>query len=299
MKWLRTVALLTVLLAILAGCGSGTQTNESMPDKGAGFDQAAPAAPPEMVREQSRVLADGSLANVEQKLIRTAEIALDVENIDNALAEVRRIASIAGGHAAGLSISGIDGERSAWLTLRVPVTKLDQVLADIEVVGKRTSLHMGDQDVTLHYVDLEARIRNAERQEERLLEILGKAETVEDILRVEQELARVRGQLETMTAEFRYLSDQVDFSTISVSLKETPTASPTITASGLRGVWQRGVAGLVNSVNAMLTGLGSGLVFLFTALPYFLLLAGVSVPTAIVVRKFWVKKLRKPEAPDS
>lgn len=158
---------------------------------------------------------------------------------------------------------------------------------------------MGDQDVTLHYVDLEARIRNAERQEERLLEILGKAETVEDILRVEQELARVRGQLEAMTAEFRYLSDQVDFSTISVSLKETPTASPTITASGLRGVWQRGVAGLVNSVNAMLTGLGSGLVFLFTALPYFLLLAGVGVPTAIVARKFWLKKLRKPEAPDS
>lgn len=302
MKWLRTVLLLVVVLLVLAGCGSGTQTNESMPDKGVGFEQApapAPASPPERALEQPRPTADGSFAGAEQKLIRTAEIALAVENIDDALAEISRAASIAGGYAAELNISGADGERFAWLTLRVPVTKLDQVLAEIEVVGKRTSLRMGDQDVTLQYIDLEARIRNAARQEERLLEILDKAKTVEEILRVEQELARVRGQLESMTAEFRYLSDQVDFSTISVSLQETPTASPTITGSGLRGVWQRGVAGLINSVNAMLTGLGSGLVFLFTAFPYFLLLAGVSIPTVIVARKFLGKKLRKPDAPDS
>lgn len=298
MRWLRTVAFLAVVLLVLAGCGSQTQTEESSQDKGAGII-SAPASPPERSLEQPRPLADGSFASAEQKLIRTAEIALDVENIDDALAEARRAASVAGGYASQLNISGADGERFAWLTLRVPVIKLDQVLAEIEVVGKRTSLRIGDQDVTLQYVDLEARIRNAERQEARLLEILGSAKTVEEILRVEQELARVRGQLESLTAEFRYLSDQVDFSTISVSLKETPTASPSITASGLRGVWQRGLAGLINSVNAMLTGLGNGLVFLFAAFPYLLLLAGVAVPTVIVARKILVKKSRKTDAPSS
>ncbi|MCL4464280.1 MAG: DUF4349 domain-containing protein [Firmicutes bacterium] len=298
MKWLRAVALLAVGLLVLAGCGLRTQTDESSPGKGSGFNQA-PAAPPEMVREQSLDLADGSFTSVEQKLIRTAEIAFDVKNIDDALAEIRRVTKIAGGYSAELNISGADGERFAWLTLRLPAAKLDQVLAELEVVGKRTNLRVGDQDVTLQYVDLEARIRNAERQEERLLEILGKAEKVEDILRVEQELARVRGLLETMTAEFRYLRDQVELSTISVSLKETPTASPTITGSGLRGVWQRGLAGLIDSVNAMLAGLGNGLVFLFTAFPYLLLFAGVGVPAALVARKFWVKKLRKTDASDS
>ncbi|MBS4007091.1 MAG: DUF4349 domain-containing protein [Clostridium sp.] len=301
MKWLRAVAFLAVVAVVFllfVGCGLRTQTEESSPDKGGGIT-SAPASPPEITLEQSVRFADNSFASAEQKLIRTAEIALDVENIDDALAKIRLAATMADGYAAELSISGADGERFAWLTLRVPVAKLDRVLTEIELVGKRTNLRMGDQDVTLQYVDLEARIRNAERQEGRLLEILARAETVEDILRVEQELARVRGQLETMTAEFRYLSDQVDFSTISVSLKETPTASPTITGSGLRGVWQRGLAGLIDSVNAMLVGLGNGLVFLFTAAPYLLLLAGVGVPTAFAARRFWVKKLRKTDAPNS
>jgi hypothetical protein len=284
-------------MLVLAGCGSRMQTEESSPDKGAG-NISAPASP-ERAQEEYLFLTDGSFADRVQKLIRTAEIALDVENIDDALAETRRAAMMAGGHASELNISGADGARFAWLTLRVPAAKLDQVLAEIEVVGKRTSLRMSDQDVTLQYVDLEARIRNAERQEARLLAILDSAKTVEDILRVEQELSRVRGQLEAMTAEFRYLRDQVDLSTISVSLKETPTASPTITASGLRGVWQRGMAGLINSVNALLTGLGNALVSLFAAFPYLLLLAGVGIPVAMAARKIWAKKLRKPEAPDS
>jgi TolA-binding protein len=297
-KRLHLFALLLVLLLVLAGCGASRTDQAKSAEPGSDNSAGAPSydaiAPEEPLPGPGK--PDGSYGEAKQKLIRTAEIVLDVENIEVVLGDIRQLARVAGGFIAESSISGQLENRRAWLTLRVPAAKLEQVLSDIEVTGKRIELRTGDQDVTLQYVDLEARIRNAERQEERLLEILEKAETVEDILRVEQELSRIRGQLESMTAEFRYLSDRVDYATISVTLRETATASPTITGSGLKGVWQRGVAGLVNSINSMLTGLGSFLVFFLTAIPYFVFLTVIAIPGIFILRKLFNNRPRTPDA---
>jgi hypothetical protein len=127
------------------------------------------------------------------------------------------------------------------------------------------------------------------------LSVLDKADTVEDILRVEKELERVRGELESLTGEFRYLRDQVDYSTIQVYLRETPTASPVITGSGLRGVWQRGVEGLVNTVNVMFTGIGNMLVYLITILPFLAVLLLIIVPVIILINRLAKKGPRTPE----
>jgi hypothetical protein len=294
MKRFRVPVLLLVFVLLLAGCGgSGGR------DVGWNSDSQAPGEPGydyDDVENEPPRGEDGSYAPSEQKLIRTAQISLDVKDMDDALVQVRQITGTAGGFVSQSSVSGSDDNRRAHFTLRVPARTMDQVLDDIEAIGKRTYRETGDQDVTLHYVDLDARIRNAQLQEERLLEILEKAETIEDILRLEQELARVRGQLESMTAEFRYLSDRVDYATISVSLRETHTASSSITASGLKGVWQRGVAGLVNSVNAMLTGLGSFLVFALTALPHLVFLAVAGLATVVILKKIQPRGPRNPDA---
>lgn len=281
------VVLLVLVLFVLAGYGSGGVKN-SMP--GAGREDTALGAPAsyydKSAVESGRGRADGSYSGAEQKLIRTASISLDVENLDMSLQEITAAVRKAEGFVAESNLHGPAGNRLAYLTLRIPAARLDSLLAELETLGKRTEKSTGSSDVTLQYVDLEARIRNLERQEERLLAILDKADVVEDVLRVEQELARVRGQLESMTAEFRYLRDRVDYAAIHVSLRETPTASPTITGSGLRGVWQRGTAGLVNSINAMLTGLGNMMVALMSALPYLFIIALLAVPVYLMVRRF-------------
>ncbi|MDW7651166.1 MAG: DUF4349 domain-containing protein [Bacillota bacterium] len=298
MRRILAVMLVLVVALLFVGCGA----TQDFAKGGYDSDNSAPAAPSEEMeydgakREISNVSPDGSYANAEQKLIRTGEISLDVETLDAALDEINHIVRVTGGFFAHSSISGPEDARRAYLTLRLPADKFEDVMADISELGKLLNENKGGEDVTLQYVDLEARIRNMERQEERLLEILDKAETVEDILRVEQELARVRGQLETMTAEFRYLRDRVDYATIHVSLRETPTASPTITGSGLKGVWQRARLGLVNSVNSMLTGLGNFLVLLVSALPYLVFLAVVGVPVAILFKRFGKRGPRTPDA---
>jgi hypothetical protein len=302
MKRYRILAFILVLVLVLAGCSSSRQNgvapaepgrDEGYFDKGSGSGgDAAPQPVPPYTEDR-----DGSYGNAEQRLIRTAQLSLDVQNLDSSLDEIMSITRAAGGFVSQSSISGADESRRAYLTIRVPSLKLEQVLNDIEATGKRTYRETGSQDVTLQYVDLDARIRNAERQEERLLSILEKAETIEELLLLEQELARVRGNLESMTAEFRYLSDRVDFASLSVSLRETPTASPTITGSGLKGVWQRGIAGLVNTINAMVTSLGNFMVFILSAFPYLLLLTGIGYAVALVLKKILAARRSKtPEA---
>lgn len=284
------VLFLVVLIMLLAGCGA-RQKASSYPDQA----MPAPSAPEfgrvanSAFKEEAGRPADagvGVAAGVEQKLIQNAERSIEVENMDAAVLRLEDMVKTAGGLVADSSQSGRPGEnRYASFTLRVPVLRFDGFLEDVDTLGKVTNRRKYAHDVTLQYIDLEARIRNLTRQEERLLEILERADTVEDILRVEQELGRVRGQLESLSGEFRYLRDRVDYSTIYVHLSETPAASAVITSQGLRGVFGRGMAGLVRSVNTMLAGFGNLVVTGFTLLPYLLLMSLAIIPVLLFLRR--------------
>ena len=285
--------LLVLLLVVLVGCGA---------ENNAGWDSdnnaGSPGAPPQNEAGRDYEDRDGeeSLGGETQYRIRTADVSLDVENHDDALAEITRMMQQVDGFIAESNVYGTEENRQSNLVLRVPAEHMDAVLEDISSLGKQTHSNTGGSNVTLQYVDLEARIRNLERQEERLLDILDNTGTLEEILRVEQELSRVRGELESRVAEFRNLRDRVDFATISVSLRESATASPSITGSGLKGVWQRGVTGLINSVNAMMTGLGNFLVALLTVLPYLLFLLVVGLPAILLIRKLSGQGPKTPDA---
>jgi len=276
--------LLLACILLFSGCGIKAQdssiTASDTVSKRGDVSEMQDAEPEEE-------MAQGSVGGESiQYLVQNADFSIDVQDIDEASGTLKKAVYQAGGLIADSSVTGRKGEvRFANLTLRVPADKYISFCDDVKKIGKVNSEREYIDDVTRQYIDLEARIHNLERQEERLLSILEKAETVEDILRVEQELERVRGQLESMTAKFRYLNDRVEYSTVQVSLRETPTASPVITGSGLKGVWERGVGGLVASINAMLVGLGNLVVFSFSALPYLVLILGLSVPVVMFLRR--------------
>jgi hypothetical protein len=288
----RKLALLlwafVMVLVLLAGCGSGTKSSApsypAAPPQEAAYDRAGPGYGEQNYASSTKESSAGGA--VQQRIIQNAERSLDVEDMDVALEELQRAVRAAGGLVADSYQYGKKGElRNANLTLRIPEARFESFLEEVDSLGKVTSGRKYINDVTMEYMDLEARIRNLERQEERLLSVLDKAETVEDILRVEQELSRIRGQLESMTAQFRHLRDRVDYSTVQVYLRETPTASTVITASGLKGVWQRGAAALVNSVNSMLSGLGNFIVLGLRMLPYLILIFVLLLPVLLILKR--------------
>ncbi|RLG50751.1 MAG: hypothetical protein DRO00_08250 [Thermoproteota archaeon] len=186
----------------------------------------SPTPPPESAvptppyYESEPIAEPSTLEIVERMVIYTAQISIEVEDVEAAAYRIQSIAEGSGGFVQRISISG-EERKSGLITIRVPQDKFYEVLRQIESVGNVTNKEVSGEDVTEKYIDLEARLKNAKREEERLLAILDKATDVDDILKVEKELMRVRETIETLEGQLRYLERRVEYSTISVFLEET------------------------------------------------------------------------------
>lgn len=213
---MNRVAWVLVLLVAL-GCGAPRAVLE---ETTAATGAAAPAAERDKSGEAPAADQRPSANAVVRKIIRDASIEVEVTDVRQALAECRRLGLSAGGYVAASNVAAGDAEpREATLTLKIPAFRLDEVLADLGKLGRVRHLSESARDVTEEFYDLEARVRTLEQEEERLLALLQRAGNVKDLLEVERELARVRGEAESMQGRLRVLSHQVDLSTVQVSLR--------------------------------------------------------------------------------
>lgn len=182
-------------------------------------EQASPqvAAPPPF--------GGGSVLPALRRVIRNATVSLEVNSLDETASRLTRIAETAGGFIADSSYAQAGSIPEGMFVLRVPAPRFSDVLSQVEGLGRVLQRRIGGQDVTEEYVDLQARIRNLERYEQRLLAFVDRATKVSDLLAIEQELARVRGEIEMLTGRARYLDRQVDLATVQVSAREKAKAS--------------------------------------------------------------------------
>jgi hypothetical protein len=156
-----------------------------------------------------------------RKLIRDAWLTLLVQDVPKVAQQVRQVAEEFDGYVAESSQTRRpDGSWSAILTLRVPSENYHKALSRLQQLGQVDDLREQVQDVTEEFVDLEARLRNLKRSEQHLLELLKRTGKVGELLQVERELSLRRLEIERLEGRLRYLSHQVDFSTIRVTLNE-------------------------------------------------------------------------------
>lgn len=160
-----------------------------------------------------------------RRIIRNAHVNLMVDDFDGAVRRLVAIAEGAGGFVASSSYAQTGAAPEGSFTLRVPAPRFGAVLEDIERLGKVEVRRIGGQDVTEEFVDVQARVRNLERHEQRLLSFMEHATKVSDLLAIEQELSRVRGEIEMLTGRLRFLGNQVDLATVEVVMRQkTPKA---------------------------------------------------------------------------
>ena len=223
---------------------------------------------------------------VQRQVIHNAELNIEVEDLDTAVVSVEtQLASLGGYISESTRSSHGESRQSAHLRLRLPAEGFEEAKGLFQELGIVTNEHSWTNDVTEEYIDLTARITNLEAQEARLRQLIERAETVEEIMQVERELTRVRQEIDSRQGRLRYLKDQVAYSTIILNLSETKLASPTITATGLAGLWQRGVAAFVRSANHMIELTADAVVLIFAAIPLLLWLTVVAAVLWIVYRQ--------------
>lgn len=182
--------------------------------------QPAEKAPEAVQPPEIKAEAEFSkLELIGRMIIYTARVSMEVEDVEAAVNEIQSIAEGLGGFVQRIAVSS-GARKSGVITIRVPQERFYHALDLVRRIGNVTDMEVSGQDVTEQYIDLEARLRNAEMEEERLLAILEKATDVEDMLKIEKELMRVREMIESIKGQLQYLERRVQYSTISVYLEE-------------------------------------------------------------------------------
>lgn len=234
-------------LAAVALCVAGCKENASRTASGVAFERAVPpeptAAPLRMAdtavgiasaKQARRTTSVATAASTDPTmLIRTGDAAIEVANVDSAMARVRGIATSVGGYVTDVSlVGGRDQVRSATLTVKVPAPRYEQAVRLLQSLGTVESVQTQVQDVGEEFVDVTARMDNDRRLEQRLLDLLAKRTgKLEDVLNVERELARVRGEIEQYQGRLRYLSARAAMSTLTVTVHER---TPLVAGIGAR-----------------------------------------------------------------
>ncbi len=219
-------------LFVIAGCGQDKQ--EPVPDS---RPPAATPTPAPFLAPQTRALFSTNAASVtifedriasqpaDRLIVRNVSVSMLVDDISATLDSISAVAGGVGGFVVSTQLSGEEESRLGFVTIRVPADQLDGVLNRIRDMAVRILTEFSSsQDVTEEYVDLDARVRNLERAEQQFLDILERAETVEDTLKVQRELSGVQGQLEQLKGRMQYLERTSATSLISVDLR--PASSP-------------------------------------------------------------------------
>lgn len=188
-------------------------------------------------------------------IVRTAELALTTSDFDQARTRLEEVLKRHKGYLGELNVTGATGAaRTLTATLRVPAEQLDATIAEVKNLGHVDSETQNGEEVTQQYVDLQARLLNARNSEQRLTQILQRTGKLSDVLAVEEQIERVRENIERMEAEKKELAKQVAFSTLSMKVaedyKERVHVVPDSTATRLRNAAVEGyelmVAGLIN-----------------------------------------------------
>ena len=319
-------ALLLALLLILSGCASSPASSAPAAEESTNYesgeypaqDQAEAQATSAAVASGngSTTLSGGDTGNLPpidtgnvaasgKKMIYTVTLSLEADDPKAVLAGVQKAVGEAGGYVAGSEFYGEGQYETSTITVRVPPEKLQSFTAAVGTLGRVLESRMSSQDVTAQYTDLASQLRNAQAQEIQLLEVLKKAEKIDDILKVREQLNQVQQEIELCKGQLRLMDNQVGYSTVTISVRQ-PEKPVVIDDEGDRPVqfWGFGTIGrkislaFRSSVNWTMNAIGAVLMVLgYLSIPLLIIAAFVLVVVLLVRRANRRRPAPRPPVP--
>ena len=320
MKKTRILALVLAALLLLACIGCSASS------KGAAYDTAAsepqyamteesnvemPAEEPAAAEAGSVTTAgydsadavsyDESVSDYTAKIIYSANLSLQTTEFDEAVAALERMTASFGGFVERSDVTGdisyeSDGttrvvNRWGYYTLRVPCARFDEFLTQTQGLGNVISSSKYAENVTSQYTDYEARLSSLYTQEERLLSMLEKSEDVDSLIALEQRLADVRYEIESIERSLRNYDMQIKYSTVNLDLREVEVYTPTVPVRRTFG--QKLSDSLSDGWTGFTRGVQNVILGLAAALPALVLLAVIVIAAIVLVKKARRKRKEK------
>lgn len=308
MKYIGVVLVAGLMMAALTACGGAggkgmyayeeAASDTAAYDTGGGFyaSEAKAEYAEEAVGEEGSAGPEVSepVAS-DRKLIKNVTLSVETEQFDKLLPSIEQQVTALGGYIEEMSSFSRGNEyskdyqgtkylRYATMTVRIPRQNLEAFLQD---VGEQTNVKSRSEnvtDVTLQYVDLESHKKALLTEQDRLLELMEQAESVEDIIAIEGRLSEVRYQIESMEAQLRTYDNQIDYSTVYLNVDEVEHYSPSEGAS----TGERIRSGFRESVEGVGLGIREGAIWFVINIPY-LFIWVVLIAVVIVILRLLLK----------
>jgi hypothetical protein len=188
----------------------------------------------------------------------------------------------------GSAITKESTEKQANMTIRVPEVQFQNIFNNIKGMGKLVSENISGSDITAEYRDTEARVDNLKVQEQSLKQLMPKANTVEEILKIETELNRVRTEIDINTGNLKRWDNLVQLSTIYIYMRELKPEE--LKSVDVPGMWEKAYQGFIKAINNVVEGFEKSIITLVTAIPYLVVAGVLAIISIYIVKKIKLKK---------
>ena len=326
MKMKKTLALILALVLTLSLCACGSSSAGSAAPQKNGYAVAAePMAAPAMAAESasydmdmSEELEVGGLAAAgagadggapasadvnTEKIIYSADVTLETTAFDDTISAINDLMAQVGGWIESSSVNdanyysrarGYASSRSAYYTLRVPSNRFSALMSGLSDLGNVPYTHTYTENVTAQYYDIQARLTAYTTQEARLLEMMEAAETVSDVIAIEEKLTELRYQIERLQSTLNNYDRRVSNSSIYLSVDEVQEYTPETEQHVSFGrelllALQRGLRNFINAC-------GDLLLMLAASLPGLVVLAVIIALAVVLLKKRRARKAAKKAA---
>ncbi|HEY1420611.1 MAG TPA: DUF4349 domain-containing protein [Candidatus Dormibacteraeota bacterium] len=275
---MKKLVVIVAILAAAAACGGAATTAGSSADRqpsnlGLSTGAAVPAQPP----SKSGVPSTGGGTATSNPpngtnvpvlqgppVIRQAQLAISVSagSFDSKLSSVRTLVESEQGYIAGTDAQSnpVDSQiRTGVINFMVPAANFDATIDLLSKVGHVQSEHITGTDVSAQYVDLNARLANDEAQHAAMLALLTRAQSITDIINVQNQIGQITGEIEQLKGQIKYLDNNTSFSSIAVSLTEAgaPAQQAPSDSWGFATALTDSAHNFVTTINYVVTGLGA------------------------------------------
>lgn len=292
MKKLRLIPMALAAAVLWSSCGSSGSSTSYNKSEAAVASSFAYASDDYYTEETADMMEAGYGGEVDlsadlhpdenRKVIYTSDVSIETEQFEESVSTIRALLDETGGYVSSTSQwgSNSDGSRRGDYTCRVPAEHYRAFLSGLQGAGNVYSLNEYTDDITTQYVDVQARLDSLQNQKERLEELAKEAKDIDTLLSIEDKLGEVQYQLESYTAQMRTFDNQVDYSTVVISLREVRKVSEGVTfgsriRAAFSGSWENFVDGAQSFV-----------IWLIYALPGLIILAVILCIAIPLIRRY-------------
>ena len=224
----------------------------------------------------------------DRKITKNAQINVDVKNLNDFITTVKNEISKNGGYVSSENKAIYDYSSSCTLVVKIPADKLDEFIGVIDSNSTVTSQQVDSDDISASYADNEAKIKSLETEQETLLKLLEKAESLDNVIQLQDRLTEIRSQLDYLKSMKKMMDNQVEYSSVTIYANESERTIKT-DGSFLSQVKEK----FLNSIYSIGDFFREFAINFLGAIPYLAIIAVVAVIVIVIIKKRKKKKFEE------